>query len=1006
MKTLFIGIMALSSMLGFASKASQNGHRIDAVHTPAQLSKYNLFASDNALIEHVWIVSDNEMRIVLKSAEAVKAGEISILRQDYFRLNAARNFRTKLHSKPVFTQNGKVISIKNAGLDLRFNYIVDIKGQQSQAFLDHSIGGILDTYFDASEEQNLGVMLQNGIASFKLWSPPAGRVRIVFYDSDSRPLSKSIEMKKGEKGVWQAKVSPRAVGVQSLDGLYYQYEVFAYGKSRLALDPYAKSMAAHSPLGTDKIGKAAIVDMQSERATPQNFVRKYNNYKHIANDVDLVCYEVHVRDFTVQPGLVPTELAGTYKGFAQKTDYLKNLGITHVQLLPIQNFYTTNEVDRAYTDTDAPRSNYNWGYDPHNYFTPEGWFSSNAADPYSRIKEFRMLVQDLHSKNIGVIVDVVYNHTFLVETFENVAPGCYYRYNENNGISAHTGAGPTVESRRKMLQKLIVESLNHFVTEYHVDGFRFDLMGFMDHETMRLIRKEVGKTYNANNVNELVLQGEAWVFSDIDTDAKATGLNAATTKLNHPKEYMNLGFFNDVSRDAFAGREHQKGFVQGNYQEIDRSVTAILGGVKGFEMQGKSFSNEILNDDYNAFAENPAVCLNYLTIHDGFTLWDKINLSVDDASGLKRAQIMKLATAMLFTSQGKVIVHGGDEMLRTKPLAKVDIETGRAHKTEYTNPEEGIEYFHENTYISNDYTNTFRWERLTNAFSSIAVPMVDYYKGLIAMRRALPGLRMTESENIRRGIKFYGMEQKEAPKAKAETLGVSNFADAKLQTLTLKFVQGPANETLYFAGEVYDKRRDANVADGNSYAVKFDANGVGEVRFSRQQIDNFDLGKWGDSKNLNFKLVKSPGTWQTIASAYSGSGNNRLRAADVDVNSAITVDLGVMDFASGAVAARDVDKFIAYEIDNTLEADVAPGIKASAYKTIVVVHNASEQAISIDVPSITNPEAWHVIADGQTAGTTALVYSNAAQRNKGETNVKIEYKKITVPALSSAVVVR
>ena len=1006
MRKLFFAIMALSSMLTFANKGVQHRHRIDAVHTPAQLSKYNLFASNNALIKHVWIVSPNEIRIELKNNLPLAAGDVSIFSYNYHKVNAAGDFATKLHSKPIFTQTNNVLSIKDARLNLNNNYFVDIKGKQAQAFLDHSIGGILDTFFDASNEHQLGATLIKGNAQFKLWSPPAGRVRILFFDTNNRPIAKSIEMKKGQKGVWYANVTPRALGVKSLDGMYYQYEVFAYGKSRLALDPYAKSMAAHSPLDDDKIGKAAIVDMRSQRATPPNFVRKYRNYEHIANDIDLVCYEVHVRDFTIQPGLIDADLAGTYKGFAQKTDYLKKLGITHAQLLPIQNFYTTNESDRAYTDTDAPRSNYNWGYDPHNYFTPEGWFSSNAADPYSRIKEFRMLVNDLHSKNIGVIVDVVYNHTFLVETFENAAPGCYYRYNDTNGISAHTGAGPTVESRRKMVQKLIVESLNHFVTEYHVDGFRFDLMGFMDHETMRLIRQQVGKTYNPNDVNELVLQGEAWVFSDIDTDAKATGLNAATTKLNHPKEYINLGFFNDVARDAYAGREHLKGFVQGNYSEIDRSVTAILGGIKGFEMKGKSFLNEVLNDDYNAFAETPAVCLNYLTIHDGFTLWDKINLSVDDPTGLKRAKIMKLATAMLFTSQGKVIVHGGDEMLRSKPLAKVDIETSRAHNTTYTNPEEGISYFHENSYISNDYTNTFRWDRLTNAFSPIAVPMVEYYKGLIAMRRALPGLRMFDGDNIRKGIKFYGMEQKEAPKVITETLGVNDFADAKLHVLRLQFVNGPANETLYFAGEVYDKRRDANVADGNSYAVKFDANGVGEIVFSRKQIDNFDLGKWGDSKNLNFKLVKKPGAWETIATAYSGQGNNRLRAADIDNNSTIKVDLAVMDFASGAVVTREVDKFIAYEIDNTLENAVAPHISASGYKTIVVVHNADEKAISIEIPSIAQPEAWQVIADGYSAGTKPLVYTGAEQPGKGQTNVKIEYKKITVPALSTAVVVK
>lgn len=998
MKKILLIAFSLLSISAFAKNCGNNPHRIDKVHIPAQLSQYNLFGSTNDVIDVAFIVSPTKIKVTLKNATPYNQGDITLYTYNYAKKPTTESFRLGTKITPAFTQKGNIITIDLASLNLNTNYLIDIKGNQSPVFLDHAIGGILDTYFDASSEQNLGVNLANNVATFKLWSPPAGRITIHFFDQNEQPIKRKVEMKPGKNGVWQAQVTAKSLGVKSLDGLYYQYEVYAYGKSRLALDPYAKSMAAHSPKGTDKIGKAAIVDMKSPRATPANFVRKYTNYDHIANDIDLVCYEVHVRDFTVQPGVVKPELAGTYKGFAEKTDYLKELGITHAQLLPIQNFFTTDEKNRQFSDTDAPVSNYNWGYDPHNYFTPEGWFSSNAADPYARIRELRQLVQDLHNKGIGVIMDVVYNHTYLVETFENVAPGCYYRYNDTNGISAHSGAGPTVESRRKMVQKLTVESLNHFVTEYLVDGFRFDLMGFIDHETMRLIRQEVGKTYNPNNINELVLQGEAWVFSDLDTDAKATGINAATTKLNHPKEYLNLGFFNDVSRDAFAGREHQKGFVQGSYGEIDRCVTAILGGVKNFPMKGKAFATEVLTDDYNAFAENPAVCLNYLTVHDGFTLWDKINLSVNDPSGLKRAKVMKLATAMIFTSQGKVILHAGDEFLRTKPLAINDIEKTRAHKTPYTNPEEGIEYFHENTYISNDYTNQLRWDRFTNEFSHIAVPMVEYYQGLIAMRRALPGLRMFDGDNIRKGITFYGMDIKEgAQTSKPKTLGVTDFSDEKLSKLTLKFTNGPANSTYYIAGEVYDKRTDANTTASTMYAVTFNQAGVGEITFSRDQINNFDLGKWGDSKNLNFKLVKTPGTWESIATAYTGSGNNRLRPMDVDDTSTLTVDLSVVDFATGYVP-REVDTFIAYEIDNTLENATAPHISNTNYSRIIVIHNADENAITVDIPTITNPQEWSVIADGNKAGITPI--------KKEDTAVKIEMKKVTVPALSMAVIVK
>ena len=202
MRKLFFAIMALSSMLTFASKGVQHRHRIDAVHTPAQLSNYNLFASNNALIKHVWIVSPNEIRIELKNNVPLAAGDVSIFSYNYHKVNATGDFATKLHSKPIFTQTNNVLSIKDARLNLNNNYFVDIKGKQAQAFLDHSIGGILDTFFDASIEQQLGATFINGSAQFKLWSPPAGRVRILLFDTNKRPIAKSIEMKKGQKGVW------------------------------------------------------------------------------------------------------------------------------------------------------------------------------------------------------------------------------------------------------------------------------------------------------------------------------------------------------------------------------------------------------------------------------------------------------------------------------------------------------------------------------------------------------------------------------------------------------------------------------------------------------------------------------------------------------------------------------------------------------------------------------------------------------------------------------------
>ncbi|MDD3876686.1 MAG: alpha-amylase family glycosyl hydrolase [Bacteroidales bacterium] len=974
----------------------------EPVHNMSNLRFYSSFRNIPP-VKSAFITAPDRLEISL-SVSLPADVQISLKTYNYDSYNQQTGqYDMLVIEMPEYIQDGDRIIIENYQFDLTKNYVLDINGINNNIYLSPEIGGIIDTYFDATDEMDLGLSYSGSNAKIKVWSPPAGRIDLLMFDRNQNPLvpKNELRFKNKGKGIWEIEVKPENFNnITSLDGLFYQFKVFTYGKARLALDPYAKSMAAFDTTGTDKIGKAAIVNMNSQKAKPVRFVNNYSNARSMANEVDMIAYEVHVRDFTIQPGLLEDNISGTFKGFIQKTDYLKSLGITHVQMLPVSNFYTVDENDRTYKGSNDSQGNYNWGYDPHNYFSLEGWYSTNANDPYIRIREYRELIQSLHDKNIGIIMDVVYNHCYIVETFENVAPGCYLRYDDNLNISGTTGAGPSIECRHKMVKKLMIESLVHFVKEYHVDGFRFDLMGFHDHETMVDIRNTVGAAYNVNNPYELILQGEAWLFSDIDTDVNATGINAATTKLNYPRQGEKIGFFNDSSRDSYAGRQQKNGFVQGDYKNFSKVASGIVGGLMGYDAGNSIINTPDFNDPYNLFADSPSSCLNYLTIHDGFTLWDKLNLSIKDPGKNKRAKIMRLASAMLFTSQGKVILHGGDEILRTKPLSGIDKESHRAHTSPETDEEEGTLYFHENTYCSNDYTNMIRWDRLENEFYEQANGMLSYYKGLIQMRRQLPCLRYKNAESIKNGLVFLNKERVDSLSS-----SYSGFNDERLTSLEINFTNGPVSQRYFIAGEVYPRESEPNDAGADMYYVDFDAHGNGSIRFSKAQISLFDLNKWGEAGSLNIKLVKTPGQWDSPMNAYTEMGNNVINPNGINLQQQVFFDLSVKDCVAGT-SNFEAPQYLAYHLDNTLENEYATGIRSTLYSELIVVHNASADVLVLETTYIENPAEWVVILDSYNAGTKALTFSPVPTTQTGKTNVLIESHKLSIPSHSAAVIAK
>ncbi|AGB41598.1 pullulanase, type I [Halobacteroides halobius DSM 5150] len=563
----------------------------------------------------------------------------------------------------------------------------------------------------------LGALYSPQETTFKLWAPLASQVKLkLFKDGADQKPYKIVKANKNNKGVWSVTIAG------DLKEEFYQYDVTNNGKTKTILDPYAKSMAGFNS-NTDKIGKAAVVDL--EETDPKGWEER--EYVNIEDPEDVVIYEVSVRDFTSDPESgVAKEKRGTYTGFIEKIPYLKKLGVTHVQLLPVLNFYYGNEFNKSFEKKGSKgEANYNWGYDPHNYFTPEGWYSQDPSKPHLRVKELKKLVQALHDAGIGVMLDVVYNHTANTDIFAPIVPNYYYRHKADGTLSNASFCGNETASERAMMRKLIIDSTTYWVEEYNIDGFRFDLMGIHDEKTMRLVDRAI-KKINPN----AVIHGEGWnmptTLSEEREYIKGSGKEHSLLEIK-----FGTGMFNDSYRDAikhqsYASPLNEGGFIQG---VAGKEALVRAGVIAGMD----KFNSEIPvnEEEYNRFADDPAEVTSYVTCHDGYTLWDKVVGSTPNATLEERKRIDKLAAAMIFTAQGRSFLHAGAEMLRSKP------NTDRKH---------GVDH---NSYDSGDSVNMIDWSR-TEKYADV----VDYYQGLIKLRMKHDAFRMETMKEINKGITF------------------------------------------------------------------------------------------------------------------------------------------------------------------------------------------------------------------------------------------------------------
>lgn len=578
-----------------------------------------------------------------------------------------------------------------------------------------------------------------------LWSPSADKVSVVIYDkNDPEKVVGTVALEKGERGTWKQTLdSTNKLGITDFTGYYYQYQIERQGKTILALDPYAKSLAAWNSDDAKiddahKVAKAAFVN--PAKLGPQDLT--YGKIRNFKSREDAVIYEAHVRDFTSDPAIAKdlTKPFGTFEAFIEKLDYLKNLGVTHIQLLPVLSYYFVNELKNheRLSDYASSNSNYNWGYDPQNYFSLTGMYSSDPKNPEKRIAEFKNLINEIHKRGMGAILDVVYNHTAKVDLFEDLEPN-YYHFMDADGTPRTSFGGGRLGTTHHMTKRLLVDSIKYLVDTYKVDGFRFDMMG--DHDAASI--EEAYKAARALNPN-LIMLGEGW-----RTYAGDENMPTKAADQDWMKHTDTVAVFSDDIRNNLKSgypNEGQPAFITGGKRDINTIFKNLIAQPTNFE------------------ADSPGDVIQYIAAHDNLTLFDIIAQSIkkDPSKAENYAEIhrrLRLGNLMVLTAQGTPFIHSGQEYGRTKqfrdPAYKTPVAEDKVpNKSHLLRDKDGnpfdYPYFIHDSYDSSDAVNKFDWTKATDGKAYPEnVKSRDYMKGLIALRQSTDAFRLKSLKDIK-----------------------------------------------------------------------------------------------------------------------------------------------------------------------------------------------------------------------------------------------------------------
>lgn len=587
---------------------------------------------------------------------------------------------------------------------------------------------------------DLGAVYTKKYTAFRLWAPTADAVTLCLYrEGDGDCLSDTLPMKRDVQGTWTIRVDG------DLRHVYYTYRLERSGKTVESQDPYSVAVGVNGQ-------RSMVLDLKE--TDPENF--KEDHGPVFSNRTDLVICEISVLDSTAD-GSSGVKYPGKYLGLAEKgtknkegeatgLDYLKSLGITHVQIMPMYDFASIDEA--------APKKReYNWGYDPLNYNVPEGSFSTDPFHGEVRIREMKEMIAAFHREGIGVIMDVVYNHTYDLDScLQKCEPDYYYRMNGTRYSNA-SACGNEIASEQPMMRKYIVESVCYWAREYHVDGFRFDLMGVLDIDTMNEISRRL-KEINPY----IILYGEGW------TGGTSTMPEFRRAMKRNARMLDGIGMFSDDIRDMVRGHVFYNkdcGYVSGKEKMKVAVRYCATGGVWHPQVDYAAYTYAV----GGTWTDTPEKVINYVSCHDNLTLWDKLQISRPDCDAGERLAMNRLAAAMVFTAQGVPFFLSGEEFARTKPAGK----NGEVSENSYNLPYE---------------TNVLRYD-----WNDEQKELQQYYRGLIAFRKAHKGLRMTDAEEIHQNILFMEMTSEQTIafiiRQPEETLLVAYNASGRKETLLL-----------------------------------------------------------------------------------------------------------------------------------------------------------------------------------------------------------------------------
>jgi pullulanase, type I len=545
------------------------------------------------------------------------------------------------------------------------------KYYSSRAFLKNFV-------YDGND---LGVECNEDKTTFRLWSPEAeGVILNLYHAGNGEKAYRQIPMEAREKGVWSWETD------EELHGVYYDYLITRDGEKVLTADPYAKAC------GVNGLRSMAV---NLKKTDPEGWEKDQSPEE----GEERIVYELHVKEFSWdKSGGFPEEYRGKYKAFTCKhttlnndgihptgLDYLKELGVTHIQIMPMYDYGSVDE--------DGDGTEFNWGYDPVNYNVPEGSYATDAKHGEVRIKEMKEMIQSIHEAGFGVIMDVVYNHTYSLDSWlQKTLPWYFYRVFPDGTISNGSACGNDVASERAMCGKYILDSVLYWAKEYHIDGFRFDLMGLLDVDLMNRIRKELDLQYGKG---KKIIYGEPWAA----TKTAVEGRKKLAKKNNIGLLDENVGAFCDSTRDGIKGsalKPKKAGFINGAQKKEDEMLASVMAWCAN-PYQARGWKN----------VKAPSQIVTYVSAHDNHTLWDKLKETVPEEECMR---LNKMAAAVYMTCQGTLFFLSGEEFARTK---------------------DGLD----NTFNAPISLNCLKWEQAWQNHE-----LVHYYQGLIALRKKISGL--------------------------------------------------------------------------------------------------------------------------------------------------------------------------------------------------------------------------------------------------------------------------